>query len=328
MRVLLRPDVFTSSFLIELYVLLWLGSVGRHRVIPDPLDQPEHAVWLGKLDEQTRRLWTDMVDGSLQREILEPAHWEVVVTTTNYAAWALPTPSLPIGVAVDMLLQPYRILLENNINDRAFLLALCGQEERRALLDAEQRAWLVFEMGGGSTIVPRVEDIRRSEAMRRMVSVLIDSDAMRPKKEDERPEDVEGSQAYQVRRAAGDALTGVHIRVLRRRSIENYLPAAALRRWARGHDERRRRIEALERLTEPQRHYYNMKSGFDGDTKNAERAGSLYQELPPRVRERLRQGFGYDIAKLFARSVKIEDVETAARDEVRAFVADVLARMR
>lgn len=328
MRVLLRPEVFTSAYRLELHVLLWLGSTGRHRVVPEPLDAAQHVAWVEGLDEETRRLWNDMVRDSLEREMFAPAHWEIAVTVATRPAWALPTPLVPVGAAVDLLLMPYRIVLENNIHDRAFLLALCGRDEARALATAEERAWLVFEMGGGSTVVPRIHEIRRSEALRRMVSALVDSDAMRPRLPGERVEDVEGDQARSVRAAAGDMLTGVHLHVLQRRAIENYLPFVALRRWARGSDERKGKVEALKSLSDPQRHHFNMKKGFDGDVPNAVRAGALYEGLPASVRDRLKTGFESDVARLFTRAVAVEDVDDAARAELREFVKDILARMR
>jgi hypothetical protein len=121
---------------------------------------------------------------------------------------------------------------------------------------------------------------------------------------------------------------GVHLHVLRRRAIENYLPIAALDRWARGHDGHERAVAALSRLTDAQRHHFNMKEGFDRDAPHAARTGGLYDAVPPRVRERLRSGFGSDIAKLFMRSVKVEDADSDARSEVNAFLTEVLARMR
>ena len=330
MRVLLQPDVFTADHHLALMVLLWLGSVGRHRVIPHPDRAPSYLAWLAALDPATARAWTSMVNGSLDREVTKPAHWELVLAATRDAAWQRPTPTIPIGEAVDLLLQPYRIVLENNVNDRAFLLALCGRDEAGTLAEAERRAWLVFEMGGGSAVVPRVHEIRRTEALRRMASVLVDSDAMRaPKRRadgtQESHEDVEGDQARQVRRAAGDALLGVHLHVLRRRAIESYLPSAALRRHLGADD---RIVAALDRLSPAQRHHFNMKGGFDKDAPNAARADGLYDSLHPRVRERLREGFGVDIAKLFTRSVRVDDVDEDARDEVGAFVTQILARMR
>lgn len=325
MRVLLRPEVFTGAHHIELTVLLWLGSIGRHRIVPDPLDQAEHAAWVAGLDEDTRRLWADMIRASLDREMSRPAHWEIAVTSRGDAAWQRPTPSVPLGVAMDLLLQPYRIVLENNVHDRAFLLALCGRAEAEALREAERRAWLVFEMGGGSAVVPRVREIHRMEPLRRLASVLIDGDCMRPAGPNERPEDVEGEQARSVRRAAGDPGTGVHLHVLRRRAIENYLPIVALRRGTSGMD---REIKALEKLSSAQRHHFNMKGGFDGDGRSAGRAGDLFDGVPAHARERLRTGFGADIARLFARVVRWEDVDADGRAEVQAFVTEILARLR
>lgn len=155
--------------------------------------------------------------------------------------------------------------------------------------------------------------------------MLIDSDAMRPHGPRERPEDVDGDQARNVRRAAGDPGVGVHLHVLRRRAIENYLPIAALQRGTSGQD---RAIAALNRLSSAQRHHFNMKEGFVKDAPHAARAGNLYEAVPPRARERLAGGFGTDIAKLFARTVKFDDVDGDGRAEVHAFVTEILARMR
>jgi len=50
--------------------------------------------------------------------------------------------------------------------------------------------------------------------------------------------------------------------------------------------------------------------------------------VPPNVKTLLSSGFGKDIADLFENAVKAEDIDADARDEVRAFVEGVLARMR
>lgn len=328
MLVQLRPEVFAPAHHLELLVLLWLGSVGRHRVVPQPLDQAAHAAWVERLDDDTRGVWEIMVEESLDRERLHPAHWQIELTATGDPAWQRPVPLLPIGAALDVLLQPYRVVLENNVNDRAFLLALGGRDGAGALREAERRAWLVFEMGGGSTVVPRIREIRRAEALRRMASVLVDSDAMRPPGPGERREDVEGDQARLVRRVAGEPLVGVHLHVLRRRAIENYLPVATLRREAAADE---RVLNALARLSDEQRCHFNMKEGFDRDAKDphhAARVGGLYDSLPARDRERLRRGFGTDVARLFAGRVREGEVDDGARAEVEAFVAEILTRMR
>ena len=328
MRVMLLREVFTGDRRLELLVLLWLGSVGRHCIVPDPLESDERAEWERALDDDTRRLWREMIDDSILREQYEPARHEIALTNGRDPAWERPTPLVPVGLALDLLLQPYRILLENSVYDRAFVLALCGRAERLALEEAERRAWLVFEMGGGSMVVPRVREIQRSPSLRRMASALIDSDAMRPRGADEHASVVEGKQAREVREAAGDPeVDGVHHHVLRRRSIENYIPVVALRRWAANPD-KERVVRAFEKMSDAQRHHYNLKGGFNADAPNAARAGDLYSPLSANARGRLAQGFGKEIAKLFARTVKEEDLDAEAREEVREFVSEVLARMR
>ncbi len=325
MRVLLRPEVFDEHYHLELLVLLWLGATGRHRVLPDPLDHPTCERWVDALDADTRKAWRTMVDDTLVREQFEPAVEEVALTNGREAAWQKVPPTLPIGDALDVLLQPYRVILENNVNDRAFVLALCGREARRAVAQAEQRAWLVIEMGGGSAIVPRVRQVRCSPWLRLVTSVLVDSDAMRPAASGEDPDAVEGHQTRSVRKAA-DAQ--VHLHVLARRSIENYLPLATLDRWASGNPSRTRVTRALRRLSETQRHHFSMKRGFVGDQPEAHRAVRLYDGVPSKVVDALAHGFGEDIALLFGGSVRDGDEEAAGRSEVQKFVSEVLARMR
>lgn len=329
MRVLLRPEVFAGDYRMELLVLLWLGSIGRHRVVPDPLDAPECERWVSSLDPSTRRMWQAMVEGVLQREQFEPARYEVALTSGREVSWRSATPALPVNFALDLLVQPYRFILENNVNDRAFVLALSGYEARRVLEDAERRSWLVFEMGGGSMIVPRINEVRRSEWLRRTSSVLIDSDAMRPPRPGEKQTDVDGLQARAARKQAAEGgVDTVDLHVLRRRSIENYLPLTALDRWASGSPTRRRMVKAFRRLSEAQRHHYGMKSGFNGDAAEAQRAGELYAGVPSRVHDTLATGFGSDIAALFAGAVLDSDEDVSGREEVRVFVSEVIARMR
>lgn len=331
MRVLLRPEIFRAEHQLELMVLLWLGKVGRHRVIPEPLDSEAQTLWLQTLEMQSRLLWSEMVDESLERERFEPSHFEIAVVKRAEAAWQRPTPEVPLRAAVDLLLQPYRVVLENNVNDRAFLVALAERRQAQVLRAAEERAWLVFEMGGGSAVVPRIAALRRSEEARRLASVLLDSDALRPAAVGQPRSQVEGLQARRAREVAGDAELGVHLHVLWRRSIENYLPQEALVRWARGNPGRRTRVEAFKRLTDAQRHHFNMKEGFAGDEPQRARVGDLFDEVlrrRPRLREDLRGGFGRDIADLFHHAVRDGEIDGAARREVSAFVSAVLERLR
>lgn len=328
MLALLRPEVFSAAHQMELYVLLWLGGIGRHRIIPHPLDSPQETRWLEAQPQEIQRLWRDVIDRCMEDESLKPASWEIAIGLGDNPAWSLPTPHMPIHLALDFLLQPYRILLENDLNDRAFLLALCGKDQRKVLEDAEARAWLVFEMGGGSPLIAKVEEARRSQAHRRRLSVMVDSDAMRPRRPDELDKDVEGELATRVRQESGQFPDHVHAHVLRRRSIENYLPVSALRKWARGGSERQEQVEAFEALSDTQRHYFSLKKGFEGDSKQRARAGTLYDRVPRWVYDRLAHGFGSRIARLFSEGVDRRDMDADALAEIDGFVREILKRMR
>jgi hypothetical protein len=108
-----------------------------------------------------------------------------------------------------------------------------------------------------------------------------------------------------------------HIKHLRRREIENYLPLAALWEWTKIHKQkktcrsRRKQVEAFKKLSLKQRHHFDMKKGFKGDfkikageketeqEKEHRLVGNFYQNVSIEIRIVLAQGFGTDIAELF-----------------------------
>ena len=46
-------------------------------------DAPEHLAWVAGLDDSMRTAWKQMVRESLDREMVKPAHWEVMLTGTG-----------------------------------------------------------------------------------------------------------------------------------------------------------------------------------------------------------------------------------------------------
>ncbi len=144
----------------------------------------------------------------------------------------------------------------------------------------------------------RLEDVMEvGPALTLRYWALFDSDALRPNKP--------SGQSMTLKAKCGSALMPHH--QLCRRSIESYIPLAVLQGWAYSgynRSERLRRSEifqAFSRMSELQRHHYNLKSGFDGDARRqGPGAGDLYSTVSAVDKRALASGFGASIAELFS----------------------------
>lgn len=325
MRVVLEDSVFEDRWLSDLMVIMWLGVQGRHRVeVRDP-GGARYARWAEGLGRSTSDEWGAMLDLSASDEAREPAYHAVVLEDRTDPAWSRPPPRLPVGVAVRYLLRPYRILLENNRSDRAFLRCVVPKTIREALDQREENGGLEYEHGGGADQLPRVEGLDASRGDAMLYSVMFDSDGLRPSMRS-------GAAAKLALACEGRAL---HHHVLVRRMIENYLPNESLKRWAAGDRAIEQLVVELQGLSPDQRAHYNHEGGFDGDQSRHDRAtvGDLYATLPSVVRDGLARGFGKKIKSIYiSGKVAPADFDAVGAErgipEVRRFVEEVLERSR
>jgi hypothetical protein len=113
--------------------------------------------------------------------------------------------------------------------------------------------------------------------------------------------------------------------MLRCRAIENYLPIAALERWARGSRPRELWVRAVRRLSVDQRRHFHFKRGLPASSAQL----FAVVHAPDRA---LLMGGVKDIAELFARNVRGSDYslpqERADLQEVRGFLDELVARVR
>lgn len=321
MRIHVDSSVFVAGFRLELLVLAWLAGTGRHRLLP--LEESAAQVqWEDSLDPDTRALWRAAIAASIERDATAPAEAEIIVSAAGVSSLAQSPPRAPVRDAMALLLRPYRLLLENSVNDRAFVLAACERAEREALEYAESQGWLVFEMGGGSAMIERARELCRSPLDARATSVLADRDALRPPRVDEREGATDGANATALRSLAARE-SALHAHVLRRRSIENYLPVQALRQINAS------AARTYETMKPAQRAHYNVKSGFAGDAGQARHGRTsedLYSGLSRTDRDALNDGFGVDAAR--AGRWSIGGVDAEGRAELTTFARRVLARLR
>jgi hypothetical protein len=231
--------------------------------------------------------------------------------------WDGPQPVLDPRTALRLLRTPLRLLVEDRLNDGAFVRKMLSPTFRGTLMNAIAMGWVELEHGGGiDAMRRRVDEAALDPATCARLWVMFDSDG--------RDQGDLSDSARQLEKACCEASRPwpLTFHRLARRSIENYIPLASL--TGAGHklkqlrnDEQRgnhwKLIDAAQRL-EGKRYFYNMKSGLLGDVVPAEKRREyrksgrpladddlppLFRGLDASTREALRHGFGADVADLF-----------------------------
>lgn len=203
------------------------------------------------------------------------------------------------------------ILVENADNDWSFLLGVLRVVLRAPELSRMDRAvkerWAVPLHGGGDTLGARLNARLEDVATRLRTFVMFDSDRLHPEEfapswTPERPgQRPVACEAFHWELRAQAALPDRYWR-LQRRFIESYMPKDELAHGAaRGtHADA---VEAFLRMNRDQRWHFNMKKGFQGDSRRDdwERCRDLYDSLNERPEDRraLEKGFGGTLADLY-----------------------------
>ncbi|MCC6558040.1 MAG: hypothetical protein IT372_34265 [Polyangiaceae bacterium] len=201
---------------------------------------------------------------------------------------------VPLAVAQDLLSRPLRLLLENDLNDWAFLEKVVPEAWKKRWSRAVEKRWIEPEHGGGiEGVRSKVEHVADDPARRLRTWAMFDSDGRRRKDASPQAEDT---------RKACEEWGVAHCR-LERRAIENYIPRDTLYDWAlrrrpaASRDAKLacvRAFYAMER--DEHRHFFNMKDGFAGDEGSGQGVCSIYSD-PSVDRVALRTGFHRSIAQ-------------------------------
>ncbi len=333
MIVVVESEVFTSERTdqVQLLRLLDSGFQGQHRVQTDPpydplADSPALNRWLEDLSP--RRLQEEVrlaLESGMETDVQGvPCDVEIRVADIEDAEWAAQPPRLPLPAAAELLGRSLRLLVENQRNDSAFVLAVVPEPWRRHLRGVLERRWAEFEHGGGLTEMrSRVEEATADAVESLRLWVMFDSDAREPGKPSRDSEELKG--ACQRTRVAHHQL--------HRREAENYLPLRSLTAWAelgkaREKRVRRQKVDAFAGLSAPQRHFYNMKEGFRRDQRSAEIPGFYGSEAG---NPHLQEGLDKNIGALFHRKEELildewllKDGQT---DEMLPMAQAILRRM-
>jgi hypothetical protein len=298
MMVLLAPTLFTDHAVDEadLIEVICHGFAGRHDVVVFPEREAVVGDWLGQQSFGVRDKCRLALDAGLERAAMRPCLSTIKVDVLVQDTWG-DTPLLSLDSAKQLLQTPFKVWLENDINDGNFLLRTAKPEVRERLQHALDRNWLLFQHANGITSIPqRADVIGVSPKDRIRTFFLFDSDARLPQRPSRHARNAtEKCQA-----------NGVPFLCLERRAIENYIPLSALRRWAYTSRPRREtgrradRVRAFARLSAVQRHHFNVADGFGGDGDDPQwprvSIAALYADLSEDDRSWLEQGFGRRIA--------------------------------
>ena len=226
----------TGRDAIALLDVLLQGVDGRHTVVVDPPLRTSAAA------RTTFRAWLSTLlreDGVIAESLRE--HFErratrsdrvqlrttVRVEARSDSAWHLTLPRVTPQDASRLARAPLAIILEDAVNDGAFLLALSevAGESGPRVREHLARGWMRLAHGGGITSIPRLlHALEEAHVEVRRCAVVVDHDGDKP--------DAPSPPSRQVEEVCAEL--GVPFVRLRRRAIENYAPIEALEQWALG----------------------------------------------------------------------------------------------
>lgn len=341
MKVVIAEDLFAVEALgLHLTTLLLIGALDwGHRVIIDgpQADDGPLATWLHQHRPGIAQDIREALD-LWAREESDPTRggWpyaEVHLIDGPHSEWT-PTggapPRLCIADLFAILRRPFEVHVEDDITDRAFLLAIAPGEIRDVLLRQEEAGALVFYHGGGtSKMRGRFERLladHRGQGYlfrRRRMWTMFDSDI--------RPDGQGGwrrsNDVRTLRGAATRLLDDTGMWCLARRFIESYLPHAVLERHADEHG-CLHVYEAWLALDEERRSCFNMKDGLTGDRRHARWASHHASAWNDCHDTALEHGFGESVATLYQTAgITHDDFDAAAREEARQHLATLMRRL-
>lgn len=319
MNVILEESIFKNPEIAvdELSELIILGLRERHYVLTSPLDSTAIKKWLNQRDVQMRARYELAFNQSLIQATRYPVKRTVHVRDLGSAIWET-DPKLPVSVARTFLSKPFQVFVENEHNDRNFLLFISSFERRRKLLEMEAKGHLRFQHCGGiEGIISKIESIKANPVEFMGGFVVSDSDSLAPGKP---------SLSAKKLQHLCDGLIGYH--PLNARAIENYIPQAAYWVWVTRQNATKRptltkRIKAFYSLTKEQRWHFNVKEGFKADLKRSDAAnvGNLFSDINPDTRKNLHSGIDPNVCHIF---IGLHDSEMIRLDDEHQLESEMM----
>lgn len=331
MKVILRAELFSSSpvYDVTLVEFLTYAFDGRYRVA---LKDPTASDMEGWLKLQCDKLEAELRLGleiSDQEEALNPSPSSVEVGANCDDDWNANPPILTVETARRFLRLPARVLLENNLNDKAFVFAVAKDEVAKMLQEWEAEGWLTFDMAGGINGMPaRIGILDGDPLQQRKTMVIFDSDALLP--------GFPSSDSANV--AALCQQKSLEYHQLNRRYIESYVPVKAVFERVKhtsnagARKDLRNRAQAYSRMPrDEQRHHFNIKKGFHADSGRADYSPSVdafFGNVNQIDKNSLDHGLDKDLAKAFSDKVHKIDYGWMVRDGSTGETAQIVDKLR
>jgi hypothetical protein len=283
--------------------------------------------WRDGLDANTVEAVALALEWSTKENAQRPSGVEVLVAARQDSAWS--RLELTLADAVDLASRPFRVFVENAESDGRFLRAMLTPEEREWFDHLVEREWLLLQTAGGVTELKKCVAWAIETPSRCVrAAALFDGDAVEAPMAEPEADAAFLARLHPNSRAAlrccrdaqaGDARAFPH-HVLRRRSIESYLPISTLERWAhRASGTERARRQRLVRAFQalPHRHRFHLKGGYAKDRPRNPPPSWL-----PRTGRRtvLEEGFGTAISECFDDARAQELAADGGFGELRPFL--------
>lgn len=307
MRIIVEEAVFVGDRGIEhhadLISLFRLGLGRRHTVEVEPSESKDFSRWLAQESELTKRMCNASLDAGVKQRARRRRARAVRVADVR-APLREDVPRLSLSQALRILQRPLGLLLENGRNDRHFLRVITQLAEGFNLNALIAEGSVEVKTNGGiDENAVYVHQLEPEDAQ--CLWAMCDSDALSkwPWPGDGAAPPELGSGAQKLKKVCAER--GVPLHILKRRAIENYVPLPLLERWSYQDQSAREMIySAVASLTDEQRHYYNMKSGFSKsrDKQYVSTPGNIYEGLDHEVRQHLENGLNtrhLGVAELF-----------------------------
>ncbi|WP_265595996.1 hypothetical protein [Verrucomicrobium sp. BvORR106] len=251
----------------------------------------DHPVtkWLTTLNPILKEECQLTLASSLEDEALRPSSVQISAVFGQVSLWSLSTPLVKVSDVLTFLARPFRILVENRRNDRAFLLSFAKPWMREKIVNFESQGWLIFDHCGGlGEMLNSLRDMRERAIEQLRTYVVFDHDGLRRARPSQSSTLV--SEACQPH---------ILFHRLERRMIENYMPRELLGIWA-NKEKKAELVAAFLSLNEEQRHFYNFKGGLHSDARRTDDPeANTFSGLDSTRTNQLRNGFGRGIVDLF-----------------------------
>lgn len=334
MRALLQESLFAPGAVPDtaLIEILLYAQDGRHRVLVDEPRSDRVNAWMSRQSEELGAEVEWLLEASMREEVTDPSRLSIEIHADGTDDWNKEIPLLSVQSARRFLRLPARILVENDINDKAFLLAVSNEEIAKLLCKWEKENWLSFDMAGGiEGMSARIEALENDLLQQKRFVAIFDSDSLIPNRPSKTSEKV--AKICENR--------NLHYHQLARRAIENYVPIPAIYQKVVKSSPRKWQVEFRNRagayksmpLSE-HRHHFNVKKGFKQDAARHDYTmdvAEFYATVESVEIAKLERGLDPKLADVFSDNDQRIEPGWLAKDgssvEIEAIVEKILSTL-